>query len=364
MARPRSALALILILALTACRPGTADRADDGDGGSDPAGWALVLEPQQAATDALLQAVSPVDARVVWVSGHAGTWARSTDGGSTWAVGVVPGADSLQFRDVAAVDSMTAVLMSAGTGSLSRIFRTDDGGTTWSETFVMDHPDGFLDCMAFLDGNLGLVYGDSTDGQLYLLRTTDGGRSWSRVPADALPEALDGEGGFAASGSCVAAELDASYWVATGAGSHPRLLTSHDAGDTWSVQDLPLAAGPSAGATTVGFLPDGRGFALGGVIDGDEQGERVALSPPESPLFEPGGPLVMSGPVYGAAWVRELDAPTLVAVGPGGMDWSRDGGRTWASADTVTYWAVEFASPDAGWAVGPAGRITHLRVAR
>jgi len=26
----------------------------------------------------------------------------------------------------------------------------------------------------------------------------------------------------------------------------------------------------------------------------------------------------------------------------------------------VTYWAVAFVSPDAGWAVGPGGRITRL----
>ena len=56
----------------------------------------------------------------------------------------------------------------------------------------------------------------------------------------------------------------------------------------------------------------------------------------------------------------EPEGLTVVAVGPGGIDWSRDLGNQWSSADTVSYWAVAFASPGAGWAVGPGGRITRL----
>jgi photosystem II stability/assembly factor-like uncharacterized protein len=63
---------------------------------------------QKSGTTALLIAVSPVNENVVWVSGARGTWLRTTDGGSTWQAGQVPGADSLQFRDVHAVDANTA----------------------------------------------------------------------------------------------------------------------------------------------------------------------------------------------------------------------------------------------------------------
>ena len=74
-----------------------------------------------------------------------------------------------------------------------------------------------------------------------------------------------------------------------------------------------------------------------------------------------GGLLAMAGPVYGSALVP--GAPHfVVAVGPRGMDWSTDGGATWRSADTLTYWAVGFASENAGWAVGPAGRVVKLTV--
>ena len=51
----------------------------------------------------------------------------------------------------------------------------------------------------------------------------------------------------------------------------------------------------------------------------------------------------MAGPVYGSAWVEATGGSVMVAVGPRGMDWSTDGGASWTSADTLTYWAVAFA---------------------
>jgi len=50
---------------------------------------------------------------------------------------------------------------------------------------------------------------------------------------------------------------------------------------------------------------------------------------------------------------------TLVAVGLTGTDVSVDGGATWQSADSTAYNSVAFASPSAGWAVGPKGRIAR-----
>ena len=83
---------------------------------------APTLEEQRSGTTRLLQAVSPVDSSVVWVSGHGSTWMRTTDGGRTWAGGVVPNADSLEFRDVHAASASEAWLLSAGPGERSRVY--------------------------------------------------------------------------------------------------------------------------------------------------------------------------------------------------------------------------------------------------
>src|SRR5258708_22381946 len=92
-----------------------------------------ILERVSSGSSALLQAVSASSEGIVWVSGHAATVLRSTDGGATWTSIVVPGAaaDSLQFRDGSAVDATTAHLVAAGPGSRSRIYKTTDRGPTW-----------------------------------------------------------------------------------------------------------------------------------------------------------------------------------------------------------------------------------------
>ena len=67
------------------------------------------LTPQNSGTTQGLIAVSPVNKRVVWASGRGGTFTVTTDGGATWRSGVVPGAESLQFRDVEGVSEQCRV---------------------------------------------------------------------------------------------------------------------------------------------------------------------------------------------------------------------------------------------------------------
>ena len=87
------------------------------------------LIPQHSGTKQLLIAVSPVNSQIVWAAGAGGTYVVTTDGGSTWKSGVVPGAEALQFRDVHGVSDQVAYLMSIGndTGDF-RIYETEDAG--------------------------------------------------------------------------------------------------------------------------------------------------------------------------------------------------------------------------------------------
>jgi photosystem II stability/assembly factor-like uncharacterized protein len=355
------ALAVVACLLVAACgrtegAPGEASE----DGAQAPS---ISISPQSSGTAALLQAVSPVSGAVVWVSGHEATYARTLDGGATWTAAVMVGEEELQFRDVEAFDANTAYLMSAGTGEMSRIYRTDDGGESWQHQYTADHPEAFLDCMAFWDRDRGLVYGDEVDGVPFILSTTDGGEHWSRVPSESLPAALDGEGGFAASGTCLMTQEGGRAWVGTGAGSHPRVLMTEDWGESWTVMDVPVEGGSSAGLFTLGMTPEGEGIAFGGAVGGDTlRTDNIILTGDYGASWTTGGHPVMLGPVYGSGLVMLDGGWGVAAVGPGGLDWSGDEGRSWVAADTLTYWAVAFASPNAGWAVGPGGRITKLAV--
>jgi len=339
---------------------GPSSDASTDDGGA-VREWTLTLTPQISGTTALLQAVSPVDDEVVWVSGHEGSYARSLDGGANWTTAVMVGEEDLQFRDVEAFDAATAYLMSAGSGELSRIYRTDDGGLSWQHQFTAQHPDAFLDCMAFWDRDRGLAYGDEVDGVPFLLRTVDGGDHWDRVPAAGLPAALDGEGGFAASGTCLITEEGGRAWIATGAGSHPRVLRTEDWGQSWWAVDVPVVGGGSSGLTTIQMGPNGQGIALGGTVGGDTlRTENVALTSDGGAIWVKGEHPAMLGPIYGSALVEVGGGWRVVAVGPRGMDLSGELAGDWQTVDTQSYWAVAFATSGAGWAVGPEGRITRL----
>ncbi len=346
---------------------GSGDGATEGgpSGGGPGTPGSLGISARASGTDQLLQALSPVDDSVVWVSGHGGTWGRSLDGGVTWQTEVVPGAESLQFRDVQGFDRDTAVLMSAGDGDLSRMFRTEDGGRSWTETFRMEHPNGFLDCMDFVDRDLGFAYGDAVDGGLYLLRTRDGGRSWTRVPPDPLPGALDGEGGFAASGACISVSADRVI-IGTGNGPRPRALAaSLDASNpgalaSWAIKDLPMTSGPSSGATALHMGADGWGFAVGGAIGEHRDGARVVMTEDGGATWSPAPGPPIEGPLYGAARMAALGPRVLAVVGPGGLAWSEDAGASWAVLDSDALWAVAFGPSGSGWAVGPGGRILAL----
>ncbi len=124
------------------------------------------LTPQDSGTTNRLQAVSPVNDLVVWASGVGGTFTRTTDGGETWEAGVVPGAETLEFRDVEGVSADVAYLLAAGPGDASRIYKTEDGGATWDLQIQNTDPLGFWDCFAFWNATEGLTMADSVAGRI------------------------------------------------------------------------------------------------------------------------------------------------------------------------------------------------------
>ena len=348
--RPAPLVALALVAACAAPRP-TPDAAPPQ------------LADQDSGTDALLIGSHAVGGGVVWLSGTDGTVLRTTDGGATWADVSVPGADTLQFRDVHAFGPDVAVILSIGEGAASRVYRTDDGGATWRETFVNDEPGGFFDCLDFwpaarADEARGIAFSDAVDGAFLVIETDDGGRSWRRVPADALPPARPGEGGFAASGTCVATHGDRTAWIATGNARPARVLRTDDGGRSWTSAPVPLDAGDAAGATSVAFRTADRGVALGGDLTApDSVGAAVAQTTDGGRSWTPGGPLPFPGAAYGAAYV----ADALVAVGPGGAALSRDDGLTWTLLDGRSFWGVT-ASDGTAWLAGPDGRVARLGI--
>jgi len=351
-----SSVALVLALA-SSIFSGCGSSARAGDSTL----WTPTLTDQTSGTDALLIGSHAVSEDVVWLSGTGGTVVRTTDGGATWSASVIPGTDTLQLRDIHAMDAQTAWALSIGSGASSRIFKTTDGGSSWRTTFVNDEPDGFLDCLSFWDARHGLAFSDSIEGDLYLLTTQDGGETWQRVPTSALPDALPGEGSFAASGTCVTTRGRSLGWAGMGNVSPARVLRTDDRGASWSVASVPVVAGDAAGLASVAFRTDEIGVALGGdIARPDSLADTVGRTTDGGRTWTRGGRLPFTGAAYGAMYVPESNA--LVAVGPGGVALSHDDGLTWALVDDRTFWGLTAVSPDAVWRVGPDGRIAKMRL--
>ena len=321
----------------------------------------FTLTQLDSGTTARLQAVSVASDDVIWASGLDGTFVRSTDGGATWSAGVVADAEESQFRDVHAVDADTAYLMSAGSGGASRIYKTTNGGASWTLQFVNDIETAFYDCMDFWDADHGLAYSDSVDGDIVLIKTSDG-ESWERVPTSTLPPALEGEGGFAASGTCVTVSGDATAYVAMGVNA-ARILRTRDRGESWEAIATPVPHGnETSGLTTVAFLESGAGVAAGGDISTPEAyADTVAVSEDGGESWWLVAGPTFPGAVYGIAYVPGARTPTtFVAVGPGGASYSTDNGSSWTSISPDAYWSVAFTPSGTGFLAGPDGRLTRI----
>ncbi len=346
-----STLALVTIFA--APLAGCASSVPAPEAGAEP-----TLTAQASGVDVLLIAAYAVDERVVWASGASGTVVRTLDGGETWGAMVVPGAEDLQFRDIHAWDDQSALILSIGTGTDSRVYRTGDGGSTWVQTFLNDNLDAFYDCFAFW-GDAGLLFSDSVDGVFPIQRTTDGGRTWTLIPAENLPAAQEAEGSFASSGTCVATSGESSGWIATGNGATPRVLRTTDRGASWTATALPLEGGEASGGASIAFGRGERAVIVGGNIGAPEAfGRAVAMTEDGGDTWTEGGRLPFTGALYGAAFVP--GSVSVVGVGPGGVALSRDAGATWAPLASDTHWGLAMAGAQ-GWLVGPKGSITHVR---
>ena len=306
------------------------------------------LQIHSSNTTESLRGVSAVSKKIAWASGTHGTYLRTTDAGRTWTPAQVPGAATLDFRAVVAFSADDAFLMSAGPGDQSRIYHTSDAGKTWQLQFTNKNLKGFFDSMVFWDPTHGIVLGDpipdqtgketgNETGQLKfeLLITTDG-QTWTPIPPQQLPPAIEGEGAFAASNTCLAIlpnpvvlspqsrvipsdardpgfpgvahaaspttppaqpwksgasaprklgetegapALDPNIWFATG-GKAARVFHSPDRGQTWQVSNTPILQGPdSAGIFSIAFRDQIHGVIAGGDYKHpDQDGPNLAFT--------------------------------------------------------------------------------------
>jgi photosystem II stability/assembly factor-like uncharacterized protein len=307
----------------------------------------------QAPGKASLRGLAPISDQVCWASGSGGTWLKTEDGGASWQTGTVAGLDTVDFRSIHAFDSKTAVVASAGQPAV--IYRTEDGGTSWQKVH-QEGGEAFFDAIQFVDTQKGYVLGDPIGGKWMILETRDGGKSWHSLPS--LPAAIPGEAAFAASASSMVA--DATGLVFATGGTVSRLHRYTFASQSWQVRELTdmLQGQPSQGVFAMTALPGAGGLVLvgGDYLKPDYRIANALLVLGEVTIANSEGP---GGYRSGVAYFPEQG--WVVAVGPGGSDYSSNGAHSWQPLSKTGYHAVKAApGGNALWASGSQGRLGKL----
>jgi photosystem II stability/assembly factor-like uncharacterized protein len=314
-----------------------------------------------APTSISMRGLSVLSKDVVWASGTKGTFLWTNDGGATWTVGTVPGAESFDFRDVHAVSLDTVYLMAAGQDT-ARIYKTTDRGKTWTLQYNDTRQGVFLNAIAFWDAQHGVALGDPIDGRFMILRTEDGGATWTQIDSSGLPLASEGEVAFAASGTALVVQGKTHAWFATGGASTSRVFASTDNGKSWKVYNAPVTANAqSKGIFSLAFWSATHGVAVGGdYAQPDPKVTTVAITEDGGQTWRAAEPSEATGYLSGVAVLLTdpKKAPVLIGVGTKGTAVSTDGGRTWAQRDTLSLNAIAVAPGSRTvWGVGPNGKI-------
>jgi len=287
----------------------------------------------------------------------------------------ITGAENLDFRDIEAFSAKAAVAISAG--NPARVYRTDDGGKNWTLAYEKSHEKVFFDSMAFWDRNdadassssaaKGIPFSDPIDGKLFLIRTNDGGQNWFTSKADERPAALDGEAGFAASGTCLTVLGDKHVWIGLG-GDHKskaRVAMSHDGGISWQHAATCLASSESAGIFSLVFADSQTGVAVGGdYLNPDDDSSNVAIT-------SDGGATWSLSEKRPAGFRSAVDViekngmriwmTTGESSGKGGIDYSTDDGKTWQSVSNSKFHTAQFSLDGSTcWMTGADGRAAKI----
>jgi photosystem II stability/assembly factor-like uncharacterized protein len=317
-------------------------------------GQSFSFEKLNSNTESSFRGLGVLSKKIAWVSGTGGTVLKTNDGGDTWENVSVPNAKDVDFRDIEVFGKNTALVM--GISSPARFYKTKNGGKTWSLVYINEHKDIFFDGMSFWSKKNGIAFSDPVDGKHYLIKTNDGGESWQKIPSAGIPEKLEVEYGFAASGTGIPVTGYKIAWLGMG-GLKSRVFKSVNGGIDWTATETPLAhGGESTGIYSLAFKNKNVGVAVGG----DYTNQNIS----NTMIYTEDGGSTWYLPENKIDEYREcvtyLYGNIFIAVGPSGIDISHDNGKNWSienrKINNLT--AIAFSKNSrTGFAVGKKGAI-------
>jgi len=315
-----------------------------------------ILLEQNKIVKVACRGLSMVSDDIIWGSGRKGTYLFTTDGGRSWWSDTIKGATHLDFRDIEALGKNEAIVLSAGEDA--RIYKTTNSGETWALVYHDTTKGVFFDGMAFWDKNNGIAFSDPIDNDLLIIRTIDGGNTWRKVDTAAIPNTLEHEAGFAASGTSIKTIGDKFVWIATGGGAYARVFKSSDKGYNWDVFNTPLASGKGTGIFSMEMFDEMNGVIVGGnFMDSTNKEKNCAIT------FDGGRTWKLiekhNPKGYRSCVTKSNDGSLVFTVGRTGLEYSKDKGNTWKHISDKGYYSVVFGD-EIGWTIGRGGRMAKI----
>jgi len=225
-----------------------------------------------------------------------------------------------EMRDIALVDSKLVGMQSGKSGLIALMDTTHFIKFCYPQKKV-EWMGVFLDGMDF-SGKTGFMMGDPIKGFFSLYLTKDGGSTWQLCEGKIA--ALEGEAGFAASGTNVQVLNDSTFMFVSG-GSKSRLFRSVDTGKNWETFEIPFLKGAASGAFSLYFKDLNNGVVVGGDY------ENPTLSKNNCYFTNDGGKFWVNPKeqVHGYRSCVIEKNEVLYACGTTGIDYSTDFGNTW-----------------------------------
>ena len=360
---------------------------------------------QNSHTTSSLRGIHALSSEIAWASGTNGTVLHTTNDGTTWLPCTTPpDAEKLDFRAIYAFDANTAIVMSSGTGDLSRLYKTTDACKSWKLVFTNPDKEGFWDAIRFdfsysrnnpRGSEAGVLIGDPVGGRFVIYTTKNQGDSWQPWETNEAKEphlrfnpakANKGESIFAASNSAVFILSPNQFFFVTGGtgGSHIFAAEGHDPFSngkmTWkfAVTKLNLPSTETAGAFAIAdqlagqYTNDVNLMVVGGDYRNPDTIGAAAFLPYREQnsffAYDPSAQKVLKAltPPHGyrSSVAYNSTTKTWITVGPNGTDISTDDGKNWIALKPT---ATDPPNADKNWnalslpfVVGPQGRIGKL----